>query len=219
MTAAASPTLVDYDHVLALGGLIRACFVRPAHAASLLAQGTVRSPSFVALGGHRPFSGEEHALATAAHLSGVDSEFSALDAGAREAFNLHAPTSSRGHADATPGGTWTVHEYAAQAPHVLVAAAPSSDPTRRRANTADAYRWMAEDLLSLRPGQRILAVTTSLYVPAQHVVAVATLGLPYGVIVETVGTDPDAESRVWAQPFLRPATSWSFALPSAACSR
>lgn len=196
------PRYSQYDHVLALGGLIRACFIRPAHAANLLRSGRVRSESFIALGGHRPFSAEETELAARAGLTGVDSEFKALDAGCRAAFDLDAPVAERGEIAASPGGSWSVREYrAGRGLSAIVAAAPSTQPAVRRANTADAYLWMAQELAHLRPGQRLLAVTTPIYVPAQHAAAVVTLGLPFGVTVDTVGTDPNTLDPRWAQDF------------------
>lgn len=202
MRAPQPPRFRQYDHVLALGGLIRACFIRPAHAAHLLESGQVSTGSVIGLGGHRPFSAEEAALAAQAGLVDVDSEFTALDAGVRTAFGLGRPVAERGELVSSPGGSWSVREYrtAAGMP-VTVAAAPSSEPERRRANTADSYVWMAEELARLQPGQRLLAVTTAIYVPAQHAAAVATLGLPYGVVVDTVGTDPAAIDPLWDQQF------------------
>lgn len=202
MRTALPPRFAEYDHVLALGGLIRACFLRPAYAAHLLASETVHSPSFIGLGGHRPFSEEERSLAAQSGLAHLDSEFGALDTGVRDAFRLGTPVSARGAVETTPGGSWTIHEY--QGAHglcVSVVAAPSSQPLLRRANTADAYRFMADELAHLRPGQRLLAVTTPIYVPAQHAAAVATLGLPYGVVVDTVGTDPSVGAPRWEQSF------------------
>lgn len=195
------PRYRHYDHVLALGGLLRACFVRPAYAAHLLRSGIVSAGSFVGLGGHRPFSDDERHLAERVGLVGVDSEFDALDAGVRAAFGLSEPTHEDGAVASTPGGSWTIREYDGSGLSVLVVAAPSSEPETRRANTADAYRYMAEEVVHLRPGQRLLAVTTPIYVTAQHAVAVASLGSRYGVTVDTVGTDPGLTDPRWAQDF------------------
>lgn len=197
----APPRFAEYDHVLALGGLIRACFIRPAYAAHLLRDGVVSSPSFIGLGGHRPFSDDERRLADSAHLGHLDSEFSALDAGVRAAFGVTSTPITRAHREDSVGGSWTVNEYGCNETRILVAAAPSSEPATRRANTADAYRWFAEELLPLTPGERVLAVTTPIYVPAQHCAAVRMLSLPYGVIVDTVGTDPVLVSGLWQQDF------------------
>lgn len=93
-----APRHRDYDRVLALGGLIHACFIRPAHAGHLMRNDLVRSASFIGLGGHRPFSDDERRLAGLAGLNELDSEFSALDAGVRTAFDVtvaRAPAHTR----------------------------------------------------------------------------------------------------------------------------
>jgi hypothetical protein len=79
--------------------------------------------------------------------------------------------------------------------------APSSDPAARRADTADTYDWFAGTLARLEPGQSLLAVTTAIYVPAQHAAALRMLALPYGVRVETVGVVPGDVVPALAQSF------------------
>ncbi|MGB7983390.1 MAG: hypothetical protein WCF36_21640 [Candidatus Nanopelagicales bacterium] len=141
-------------------------------------------------------------MAGRAGLGHLDSEFVALDAGVREAFGLGHAVATRGAAEDNLGGSWSVHEYrGSNGLAASVVAAPSSQPWIRRADTADAYRFLAEELAGLRRGQKILAVTTPIYVPAQHAAAVATLGLPYGVVVDTVGTDPAVGDPRWQQDF------------------
>lgn len=202
MRSGARPMYDEYDHVVALGGLIRACFFRPLAAAHLMQSGQVRSGSFIGLGGHRRFSDEERSLARSVGRDDLDDEFSALDAGTREAFHLGDPVLVMGEQGREPGGTWSLHEYRAESGlRVLVGAAPSSEPLQRRANTADAYHWMAQRLAHLEPGQRVLAVTTPIYVPAQHCAAVAQLGLRYGVIVDTIGVRPASVAPAWQQEF------------------
>ena len=201
MRTVGAPRYRDYDHVLALGGLIRACFIRPAHAAHLMRNDLVRSASFIGLGGHRPFSDDERRLARLAGLDELDSEFNALDAGVRTAFDVTVAPSTHSHEENSVGGSWTVHEYQTDSLQLTVAAAPSSEPHARRANTADAYRWLAEDLVHLTRGQRLLAVTTPIYVPAQHCAAVRMLSIPYGVTVDTIGTDPARVPEQWQQDF------------------
>lgn len=201
LTTVNPPRFREYDHVLALGGLIRACFIRPAYAARLMREEVVSAPSFIGLGGHRRFSDDERRLADRAGLGQLDSEFGALDAGVRTAFEIQSDPTTRSHTENSVGGSWTVNEYQADDLRVLVAAAPSSEPAERRANTADTYHWLAEELVHLRPGQRLLAVTTPIYVPAQQAAAVRMLSIPYGVTVDTVGTDPAMTPEMWQQDF------------------
>jgi hypothetical protein len=180
-----------YDHVLILGGLIRACLVRPAYAAHLLGTGRIEAGSVTALGGHRPFVGDEFRLAAEAGAPELDEEYEAMDFGTRRAFGLTEPERVEGEVSELPGGTWGVRHYRTGAGMtVQVVAAPSSEPGVRRANTPDSYDFFARRLAELRHGQRLLLVTTPIYVPAQHTAAVRMLALPFEVEVDTVGNKP-----------------------------
>ena len=63
------------------------------------------------------------------------------------------------------------------------------NPAERRATTASTMQFWARKVARLEPGQRILFVTTAIYVPFQHAVALQHLGLPFGVAVDTVAVD------------------------------
>jgi hypothetical protein len=191
-----------YDHVLMLGGLIRACLVRTAYAAHLLRSGQVTAGSVTALGGHRPFVGDEFVLAAEAGAPELAEEYEAMDFGTRRAFGLDRPESVEGEESELPGGTWAVRRYrTADGMPVQVVAAPSSRPERRRADTLDTYAFFAEQIAELQPGERLLLVTTSLHVPAQHAAAVQMLKLPFGVEVDTVGNEPEVADGVFAPHF------------------
>jgi hypothetical protein len=69
-----------------------------------------------------------------------------------------------------------------------VVAAPAIEPGRR-ATTLDTYEWLTGPAGGVRPGERVLIVTTHIYV-YQGVEAVRTLGVPHGVDVEWVGIRP-----------------------------
>lgn len=65
---------------------------------------------------------------------------------------------------------------------------------KRRATTYDNYQFFAVQAeLDKDPNASVVAVTTGLYVPGQHLPAVQELTLPYGVTVETIG-----HSAEWA---------------------
>jgi hypothetical protein len=180
-----------YDHVLILGGLIRACLVRPAYAAHLIETGKIEAGSITALGGHRPFVGDEFQLAAEAGAPELNEEYEAIDFGTRRAFGLSDPERVEGEVSDLPGGTWGVRHYrTAEGVTVHVVAAPSSEPGVRRANTPDSYDFFARRLAELQPGQRLLMITTPIYVPAQHTAAVRMLTVPFGVEVDTVGNEP-----------------------------
>ncbi|MFE5187104.1 hypothetical protein [Streptomyces sp. NPDC056628] len=198
-----------YEHVLVLGGLIRACLARTAYAAQLIRTGRVTAGSVTALGGHRPFLGDEFELAALAGAPELAEEYEALDFGTRRAFGLQTPESVAGEHSELPGGTWAVRTYRTPGRlPVRVVAAPSSEPERRRADTADSYAFFAERIAEPEPGERLLLVTTALHVPAQHATAVRMLQLPFAVEVDTVGIEP---SRA-PEPARRPSGATSYLL-------
>jgi hypothetical protein len=122
-------------------------------------------------------------------------------AGMRQAFNLAEPGASRGDEVAdNPNLSWRVVEFTTSdgGSTVTVVAAPTTDP-QRRANTPDSYKYFAEELVHVKPGDRVLAVTSAIYIPFQHADAIRMLGLRYSAQVDTVGVD----TTVVREPELR----------------
>jgi hypothetical protein len=67
---------------------------------------------------------------------------------------------------------------------------PRRTPRLRTGLTrAQTMRHWAGDVAHVAPGASILVVTSSIYVPFQHAVALQHLGLPFRARVETVGVD------------------------------
>ncbi|GAA0732965.1 hypothetical protein [Dactylosporangium roseum] len=176
LTDTTAPPHRSYEHLLILGGLGRACLQRTEHAARLVRSGEVTAGEVTALASFRPLTDTERALPG---LAGLGHEIDAVEAGVRAAFGFAGP----------PGGSVSVRTF----PGVRVLAAPSGDPRRRRANTADTYEFWA-GLVHLRPGDRILVVTSPVYVPFQHCDAIRLVGLPYRCGVDTVGFAPTRAS-------------------------
>ncbi len=184
---------LHYDDVLILGGLVRACLARPLHAAKLLTDGTVEADRVTALGGFRAIAGDEHGLVekVLGDQEQIADEFHAMQAGVRNAFDIVWPGQERGEHSDVVGASWRVTDLTTTTGlPVRVVAAPSSEPGVRRANTPDTYVWYATELARLQPGQRLLVVTTEIYVPFQHADALRMLALPYGVQVDVAGVDP-----------------------------
>ena len=180
-----------YDHMLMLGGLVRACVARPSYAAQLIREGEITAGEVTTLGAHRPFVGNEFEQAAELGWDGLTEEYEALDTGTRRAFDLGEPEFEEGERFEDVGSTWGVKHYrTADGLPVRVVAAPSSEPAIRRANTADSYTFFAEHVANLKPGERLLLISTAIYVLPQHVAALRILALPYGVEVDTVGGKP-----------------------------
>jgi hypothetical protein len=181
-----------YDHVLILGGMARGCLSRPLRTAALIADGALETGAITALGAFRDLGEAEQELVREVAGETVANEYEAIDAGTRQAFGLGSPRQpDRGEDSDVLGAAWRVREYEGSGGiPVSVVAAPSGAPGERRATTPETFAWFAAELAELQPGQRLLIVTTDIYVPYQHADALRLLALPYGVEVDAVGVVP-----------------------------
>ncbi|MFC4017616.1 hypothetical protein ACFOW4_06625 [Micromonospora sp. GCM10011542] len=187
------PTRPAYAHLVVLGGLAHACLRRVAYAAHLLRAGLRVTGEVAVLGSFRPLSDLEHRTLAEADVPGCVTEVDALDAAVRLAFGVTAPSQEDGVDGGHPHHSWSSRTYLpAGLPRVRVLAAPSSEPQRRRAHTADTQRFWAGHV-RLAPIDPVLLVTAPIYVPFQHCDALRTLAVPYGCGIETVGVDATLE--------------------------
>lgn len=187
LVEAADPPRATYDHLLVLGGLGRACLQRTEYAARLVRDGVVTVGQVAALGSFRPLTEAETALPG---LADSRFEMDAMDVGVRDAFGLAEPALCESSDELGTHRSWQVRTYRAEdRPDVHVFAAPSSQPEQRRANTPDTYEFWAQRS-SLRSTDRILVVTSPIYVPFQHSDAIRMLAARHGCGIDTIGFDP-----------------------------
>ncbi len=186
MVDARSPERDSYDYCLVLGGLLRACLVRPRHAAALIAGG-VSIGEVVALGGFRRLAGDEVELASDLAVHASD-EFDAMAEGVRRAFSPSSQATLEGTASRS-NSDWRVARYVEE--NVSVIAAPSTEPEVRRANSVDTYNWWADRNAPLAMKQ-ILLITNPIYVPYQGAGAIQVFGLHHGASVETIGVSTES---------------------------
>jgi len=185
------PAHREYDHLLVLGGLGRACLQRTEYAARLIDQGAVAVAELAALGSFRPLTTAERELPG---LADSGYEVDAMDAGVRAAFRLDGPGRRESSDGPVDHSSWSMCTYRSPAgTAVRVLAAPSSEPATRRANTPDTYEFWARRV-DLRATDRILVVTSPIYVPFQHADALRMLALRYGCGIDTIGFDPGVVS-------------------------
>jgi hypothetical protein len=200
MVRSLSPGKGAFDHVLILGGLLRACILRPRAAARLIREGLIIG-EVSALSAFRPLLGDEIELADRAGMSAVNTELEAMDVGVRRSFDLstHPYEAGESHA-ANPNESWIVRQYETlNGIAVQVVAAPSSQPEVRRANSADTFSFWASELSHIKPYEKVLLVTSTIYAPFQHCDAIRTLGLAHRLDIHTVGADP----RLATEDFLQ----------------
>ncbi|MFU8853271.1 hypothetical protein ACNAW0_20110 [Micromonospora sp. SL1-18] len=190
LVRAAPPALPRYAHLLVLGGLAHACLRRTAYAAHLVRTAAEVDGEVAVLGSCRTLSPAESRRLADVGIRDCATEVDALDAGVRVAFGVNAPDEETGEEADHPHRAWSSRTYRPPGlPPVRVLAAPSSEPDRRRAHTADTQRFWAEHV-RLRAGDPVLMVTAQIYVPFQHCDALRTLAVPYGCGIDTVGVDP-----------------------------
>ncbi len=196
------PERDSYDAIAMLGGLIRACVWRPEYAAHLVAQG-VRANSVAAISGFRTLNDAETVMLPAFGLNGVTEEHQVMEGALRTAFGIDT-MDDRIPLDETLPPNLRHYVRTGQSSSgvpAMMVVAPSTDPSRR-ANTPDGYTYWSTEVAHLRPGDRVLLVTTQIYLPFQHADAIRILGLTQGCIIETVGVDRDAvDDRGHDQPF------------------
>lgn len=184
------PSRPEYDHVLVLGGLVRACVWRTEYAKHLLETGAA-ARNVTAVTGRRPLLGDEPELLTAFGYPELLDEAAVMREAMTRAFTPSGFTPVSGSSPETAANSqWSVEDGKATTdPSVHFVMAPSSEPDIRRANTPDSYRFWAEEVAKLGANDTVLLVTSQIYLPFQHSDAVRMLGLPYGCTVETVGID------------------------------
>lgn len=175
-----------FDAIVMTGGMVRAGLVKPRFVAELF-QGGVSADHVVFLGGFRPFAGDELLLAHALDVAGSN-ETDGMIAGMVKTFTLLDVPEVAGESNSQFGGNASWQEWSWQQPGMRfsVVAAASSEPQRRRAHTADTFRFWSTHL---KPPKvtTILLVTTPIYVPYQAAVGVEVFGLEYDLAVRTVG--------------------------------
>lgn len=178
----------SYDYVLILGGARLSCLLRPKLAAYIVQDKRMEPKAVVALGSARPVSDSERD-ATDSYAQGAATEYDLINKGCEAFFKLETDY-TEDHFDSpdNPNSSWKIRNYkVAEASYPLVSmSAPSLEPDKRRANSADTYVFCFSKL-NIEPGASLLLVTSEIYVPFQQLEAVRTLALPRGIRVETVG--------------------------------
>lgn len=185
------PANDTYDYVLVLGGARLSCLLRPRLAFELIADKKIKTNHIFLLASSRPVSDSERD-ATNTYAPEAITEFDLINVGTEVAFNLSKDFSEKRHDDPDSiNRSWIIREYEKTLSHppIVSISAPSSDPEKRRANSADTYEFFFSKF-NVPHGSSLLLVTSQIYVPYQQLEAIRTLALPHKVTVETVGFPP-----------------------------
>jgi hypothetical protein len=194
LTAAGATRDRRYDHALVLGGTALANIYRVKRLFELRRDGIeIQHPA--ALTALREISEDELRLVAEreaiAGLAAVgDTEFDVMTRAV--ASFAHEPA----HVTRTPNENPNLVGAEATVGDTLVLAAPSGDPGRR-ANTRDNYGVYTK---LIRPGDAVLIVTSSVYLPYQFFIGLQALGWDAPLTVEAVGFPPEWMEGVLTGP-------------------
>jgi hypothetical protein len=187
MEAAPAPA-GRFSALVVLSGLVSACVNRTRHAARLVEEG-LDAGSVVALGAHRELGGKEPTQARELGLGQWFDEADVLIAATRQAFGIgdigiEQPIS---RLPKWNNSLWSESaHYRWPGGEIVIAA--SGQPGSRRADTTDQLRRWAS-LKGIGAHDRVLLVTTQIYVPLQQLGALRVLGLERGCSVHSCGVD------------------------------
>lgn len=185
------PKKQSYDYVLVLGGARLSCLLRPRFAVRLVKERHIQPKLIVFLASSRPVADSERE-ATNTYAPNALTEFDLMNAGIENAFQIDRDFSEqREDNPINVNKSWIIRRYAITTgflPLVSISA-PSSEPDKRRANSADTYEFFLSRF-TVPPGSTLLLVTSQIYVPYQQLEAIRAIALSKKLIVETVGFPP-----------------------------
>ena len=181
------PSKTDFDYIVALGGARFSCLYRPRYMYKLITEYGITAKAAVLLSGMRPIS-ESERLATDTYAPNAATEYDLINAGGEQSFELPANYREEIYHHENPNKSWAVRTYdtPANVLPLFSLSGPSSDPEKRRANSADTYQFFLEKF-NVKSGQKLLLITSQIYVPYQQIEALRTLAVPNGLYIETVG--------------------------------
>lgn len=178
-----TPRYEEYDYIVALGGAKLSCLLRPRYAKEVWKQFSIKPRAIMMLSGARPIAESERSV-TDTYAKGAKTEFDLICKGAELCFGITEFEEER-HCDNNINLSWAVRTYNNTCP-VIAIEGPSTEPDKRRANSADTYKFFVEKY-HVFEGAKILLVTSQIYVPYQQLEAIRTLSIPYNLVTDTIG--------------------------------
>lgn len=196
LTGIQTPVERNFDYIITLGGARFSCLYRPRYMYELLTRHGISAKSAILLSGMRPVS-ESERTATDSYAPLARTEYDLINAGAEQSFRIAPNYMEERYCNENPNSSWAFRAYDVldnQIPLFSIAG-PSSEPDKRRANSADTYQFFFKKF-KIAAGQKLLLVTSQIYVPYQQIEALRTLALPYELYIETVGFPIDKANKL-----------------------
>ena len=185
----AIPSKNSFDYIWVLGGAKLSCLLRSRLAAQTIKNTGSFPKAVVMLASMRPI-GDAEREATGTYAPGAGTEFDLFAAAVKTEFSVRDDFSEERYDGDNENSSWIIRKYPAAGCDIFIIAAPSSEPQKRRANSADTYQFFF-DRFPAPEGSSVLLSTSQIYVPYQHMEAVRTIALPHNIYFDTIGFPPE----------------------------
>jgi len=183
------PARSDYDYIWVLGGAKLSCLLRSRLAKQTI-ESTGQTPKAVVMLASMRQIGDSERMATDTYAPEAVTEFDLFVAAAEKEFGVGESFTEDRYDDASNiNSSWIVQKYLKDNLNIYIIAAPSSDPEKRRANSADTYEFFF-DYFKIEESSEVLLTTSQIYVPYQHLEAIRTIAIPHQINFDTIGFDP-----------------------------
>lgn len=183
-----TPTFNAYDYILVLGGARFSCLQRPLYAYDIIKKNNFAPKATVMLSGMRPVE-ESEREATNTYAKDATTEFDLINKGAERAFNLSNNFDEKKYIDpVNMHNSWALRTYKTHkfSFPIISISAPSTEPKKRRANSLDTFLYFLKKC-HVKANERLLLITSQIYVPYQHLEAMRGIGIPHNVYIDTIG--------------------------------
>jgi hypothetical protein len=195
---ATSPLHTSYELAIALGGARMAPKLRMLYLEKMVSEWRIQFRAVAHATSFRPIDEDNERQYTAyAPPEQAQTEFDLMHHAAMAAPHLYGDASRFLDVEKSPEGrpwaeSYLVRKYEGRSggPLAYGLAADSSAPKAHRPRTPDTLKFVYDKIgreCELKPGSRILLVTSMIYVPYQQIEALRVLALPHELDVETVG--------------------------------
>lgn len=175
--------IISPDYILPLGGARMTNLIRPQYARAIADSNSLSKHCVVALGGMRPINDiEKEAINT--YAPNAVTEYDAICAGLEQAFSLdQGKYNEDSYENNNVNLSWAIRNY--DGTDCYVVAAPSTSPSRR-ANSMDTFEFFL-DKFDVKKGEKVLLVTSCIYVPFQFL-KFMEIAIEKELVIDCVGT-------------------------------
>lgn len=193
------PVEKNYDYIFSLGGARNSPLERTKYVADLIKKYNFKPKAVIMLSGMRLISDSEREI-TDTYAKEAKTEYDLMNESAKIAFNLSDDSEEIVHNDQNPNKCWAIKTFNSNYPFDIISiAGPSSEPDKRRVNSADTYKFFVKKY-NIGEKNKILLVTSQIYVPYQMIEAIRTWGIPTNNKIETIGYYFDKKRNSLSKP-------------------